>query len=103
MIPAGKHTDWPFPLSLIPRSWTAIASDKAPWGFSLLLVRPKDADKTTAHLDVPMRNEAVLDFSRYGFMFSVNAKGWLFRVGSFRYDYVDKYYELPTLTLKRHS
>jgi hypothetical protein len=29
-IPAGRHTDWGFPLSLIPRSWNARESDVGP-------------------------------------------------------------------------
>jgi hypothetical protein len=103
LIPTGKHTDWYWPLSLIPRKWTAIPSEREPFGViiddvGMLWVRPK-----TWNLDVPVRNSAMLVFSRYGFMFSVNAKGWLFRIGTFRYDYVDSYVELFTLALKRHS
>ena len=88
MILDEKHTDWPWPLSLIPRRWTAIPSDKGPWSIGY-------------QKDVPPPGRWTLAFSRYGFMFSVNARGWLFRVGTFRYDYVDKYFQIPTLTLKR--
>jgi hypothetical protein len=87
-----KHTDWPWPLSKIPRAWTAIPSTTPP--------------RTLAgqNTDVPSPGRFTLQLSRYGFMFSVQTKGqWLFRIGSFRFDYVDNYYEIFTLTLKRHK
>ncbi len=84
-----KHTDLPWPLSLIPRRWTAIPSVVRPWTLGY--------DR-----DVPPAGAWTLAFSRYGVMGSFQTKGrWLFRMGTFRYDYVDLYYELVTLTLKR--
>ena len=90
MIPAGNHTDLIWPLSLIPRKWTAVESTRQPYTYGY------DGD-------VPPAGQWTVAISRYGFMFSANSHGWLFRIGTFRYDYVDKYYEFPTLTLKRHS
>lgn len=87
-----KHTDWPWPLSYVPRAWTAIKSDVPP--------RTLAGEDT----DVPAPGRFTLQVCKYGFMFSLQTKrGWLVRVGSFRYDYCDKYYEIFTLTLKRHS
>jgi len=87
-----KHTDLPFPLSLIPRKWTAIPSENPPpFGFG----QPKD---------VPSPGRWTLAFSKFGFMFSFQTPGrWLFRIGTFRYDYSDFYYEIFTLTLKKEK
>jgi hypothetical protein len=109
-----KHSDWPWLLSRIPRKWTAVRSERKPCGlycirFSstprrLLLGLGFFNRTDTGAYDVPEPREAVLAFSRFGFMFSFQtAKGWLFRIGSARYDYVDKYYTMPTLTLKKKT
>ena len=91
LIPTGKHTDWPWPLSLVPRKWTAIPSNNPPGTIG---------DNT----DVPPPGKWVLAWSRFGFMFSFQTRGrWLFRIGTFRYDYVDRYYEILTLTLKKEQ
>ena len=106
MIPAGNHTDLIWPLSLIPRKWTAVESTHPPIGVTLEHSSTALGWQLTLYgttIDVPDHGTATLALSRYGFMVSVNSHGWLFRIGTFRYDYVDQYYEFPTLTLKRHK
>jgi hypothetical protein len=104
-IPTGKHSDWPWPFSLIPRRWTAVESDKEPAAVSVLF---SDGNGTLQNIspvnpDVPAPGEACISFCRYGVMFSACGFGWLLRIGTFRYDYTDRYYTFPTFTLKRHS
>ncbi len=94
MIPAGRHTDWPWPLSLIPRRWTARESGRLP--VKLLGTVPRDA-----HLDIPRPGQWVLAWPLYFAITTEN--GVHFRIGIARYDYVDHYYQLGTLAWKRLS
>lgn len=94
-IPAGRHNDWPWPFSLIPRKATAVESDTPPTA----VAHSKDLDKVD---DIPNAGNWVLLKSKYGLSFAVTGPGgWHFRIGTFRYDYVDKYYTFPTFTVKR--
>ncbi len=68
-IPEGNHTDWVFPLSLIPRTWTAIPDSVPP---------VKIAGSAPTAIE-----------------------GWHFRLGTFRFDVVDGYYQIPTATIKK--
>ena len=96
-IPNTLHTDWLWPFSLVPRRKTAIESD----------VPPQVAAKSPGYPDsaneIPPAGHWVLQtHPEYGFYFAfTNPDGWHFRVGSFRYDYVDHYYTFPTVALKR--
>ena len=84
-----RHDDWPWPFSLIPRRWNAILSDVPPRTFGYAG-------------DVPPPGRCVFAASRFGFMFSFQTRShWLVRVGTFRYDMVDRYYTFPTFTLKK--
>jgi hypothetical protein len=89
MIPKGKHTDWVWPLSYIPRRWTAWSSTNEP---------RKIIGSATGHLDIPPRGTWVLAWPPY---FAVTLpNGAHFRLG-FRHDYQDHYYTFVPLTLKK--
>lgn len=90
MIPNGRHTDWIWPFSYIPRSWTGWNSIKLPK--QLVGNVP-----VGAHLDVPLEGEWAFVWPFYLVVHFKN--GWYARFG-IRYDYVDKYYTFPALTVK---
>ncbi len=96
MIPAGRHDDWIWPFRYIPRSWTAFRSDISP---------VKIAGTAAGHLDIPERGRWVLagvEKLKIPVYFAITTStGLHFRIGLFRYDYVDRYYELFPLSLKR--
>lgn len=88
-IPSGKHNDWIWPFSLIPRGFNAVASENEP---------VKLLGNATGHLDVPPKGTWVLAWPLY---FALRTKsGWHFRFG-IRYDYVDRYYTFPAIALKK--
>jgi len=92
-IPEGNHNDWLWPFSYIPRKWTAIESEEPP---------TKIFGNTNGNLDVPKPGQWTLSSSPYGPMFAwTSVSGWHFRIGTARYDYVDRYYQFPTLALKK--
>ncbi len=92
MIPEGPHRDWPWPLSYIPRRWTAWESTKLP----VKLLGTVGEDE---HLDIPKPGKWVLAWPLY---FAITTKNLFhFRVGLARYDFVDHYYQIGTITLKR--
>lgn len=91
MIPSGQHTDWFWPFSYIPRSWTGWNSTKAPK--QLLGNVPEGI-----HLDVP---PVGMHTFAWPFYVAIHFKnGWYARFG-IRYDYVDQYYTFPAITVKR--
>jgi hypothetical protein len=96
-IPPGRHTDFIWPFKYIPRAWTAHASCHPP---KTLIGADNDADGD----DVPDPGHGVLQFSwKYGPMFSYQTKKkFLVRIGTCRYDFVDHYYDCPTLRFNRH-
>lgn len=78
-----------------------LSSKAKPTGFIFRGMWP-----TTSHefdnLDIPRTGEWLIALSKFGFMFSFQTRGrWLFRVGTFRYDYVGNFYTFPTLALKK--
>lgn len=93
MIPTGRHTDWFWPFSYIPRSWTGWNSDKPP---KQMLGNVPSGD----HLDVSPAGTWAF---AWPFYFVVHFKsGWYARFG-IRYDYVDHYYTFPAFTIKHLS
>lgn len=97
-IPSGTHTDWLWPFSLIPRSFNATESDVPPTA----IANSEGLDKAD---DIPNPGNWVFMRAEkwyYGLYFALTTEsGWHFRIGSFRYDYVDKYYTFPTFTIKK--
>lgn len=97
-IPEGNHNDWPWPLSKIPRSATAIPTTDKPKA----IAHSKGLTKVN---DIP--NPGNWELTRmpgrwWTLNFAVTTKGgWHFRVGTFRWDAVDHYIQVPTLTLKK--
>lgn len=90
-----NHDDWVWPFSYIPRSWTAVKSDTPPTE----LAKSDDLNKAP---DVPNPGAWAVTTSQYGINFAATTdSGWHFRIGTFRYDYVDKYYTFPTFTIKK--
>lgn len=100
MIPQGKHTDWIFPFSEIPRSWNAFASDVPP-------VKIAGTERPEDHLDIPEKGRWVIagiERLKIPVYFALTTRsGWHFRIGLFRYDYEARYYTWPTFTLKRQT
>ncbi len=98
MIPAGRHNDWWWPFSLIPRRWTAFNSDIPP-------VKIAGTERAQDHVDIPERGKWILagvGNLKIPVYFAVTTKaGWHFRIGLFRYDYIDGYYQIFTFTIKR--
>ena len=97
-VPPGRHTDFIWPFSYIPRAWTAHKSCKPP---ITVFGNDHDADAD----DVPDPGHKVFQFSpKYGFMFSFQTKHhFLFRFGTMRYDFVDHYYEWPLAIRANHK
>lgn len=92
-----NHDDWIWPFSYIPRKWTAIVSDEKPTA----VATSKGLDKVD---DIPNPGEWALTKSKFGLNFAATSEnGWHFRIGTFRYDYVDGYYTFPTFTIKKLS
>lgn len=99
MIPTGKHTDLPWPLSLIPRGFNAVQSNDPPH-----VVAHSPGALVDHNADVPAPGNFTFSTSKYGFNFALTTKGgWIFRIGTFRYDYVDHYYTFPTFTIKKEK
>ena len=88
-IPTGKHSDWPWPLSLIPRGWNAWESDVPP-------VKIAGNVPWHKHLDVPARGQwAIAGYERVKipvFFAFQTKRGRYMRLALIRYDYVDGYY-----------
>lgn len=96
MIPNGRHDDWPWPFSYIPRRWTAFDSDIPPVKLC--------GTETDPHLDIPEQGKWVIagvgeiKLPLY-FALTTNS-GWHFRIG-IRYDFLDRYYTFPSFTIKK--
>ncbi len=93
------HNDWPWPLSLIPRDWNSVPSQVKPEA----IASSKGLDKVD---DIPNPGNWALTHVPgrpwYGINFALTTQnGWHFRIGTFRYDFVDSYYTFPTVTLKK--
>lgn len=97
-VPSGKHNDLPWPLSLLPRNFNAIPSNDPPH----VVAHSAGALKDGHNADVPAPGNFTFSVSKYGFNFAWTTKGGtIFRIGTFRYDYVDHYYTLPTIALHK--
>lgn len=98
MIPRGKHDDWIWPFSLIPRRWNTFASDVEP-------VKICGTEDPADHLDIPERGRwavAGIGHLKIPAYFAATTRGgWHVRIGLLRYDYVNHYYTGPTLTIKK--
>lgn len=92
MLPTGKHDDWVWPLSYIPRHWTAFEG-KPPRQLA------GSADPN-GHLDITARGTWSLAWP-FHFTFYTHG-GWMFAIG-IRYDYNDLYYNWPRFTLKHYE
>lgn len=91
MIPTGRHTDWIFPFSLIPRSWTAWESDTPP---------RKLCGNAKTVKPIPDSGEWLLSWPLY---FAFQTKGGIHGRIGIRWDDVDHYYQFPSFTLKRYN
>jgi len=93
MLPTGTHTDWPWPLSLVPRRWNAREMEEPPRALAGTSRFPDD---------IPEAGTWVLLWTPYGPYFALTTRDCLhFRLGFARPDLVDRYYSLFTLALKR--
>jgi len=96
--PTGRHSDWPWPLSLIPRSWNSWSSETEP---------VKILGNATGHLDVPGKGQwAIAGVARIPVpvFFAVQTSSGLYvRLALIRYDYHGRYYTWPSFALKRYA
>lgn len=97
-VPTGGHDDWLWGLGkLIPRDWN---SEVGPAPDQVYF--SPNFDKEHNHPDVPNDGAFAVSFHpKYGFSFATVLDGWLFAIGTFRYDYADGYYTFPRLALKK--
>ena len=80
-IPEGKHSDWPWPFSLLPRGFLAW------YGAS-----PRQIAGNTKDLKpIPDQGNWIVTWPLY--FASQSKSGWHFRIGA-RWDDVDFYYQL---------
>jgi hypothetical protein len=89
LIPPGPHRDWIWPLSSIPRSWTAFESKVLP---------RKLGGTQEGHLDVPDPGKwAIMGYGPIPVMWAYTTHdGMRNRFGILRYDYEDHYWEIFT-------
>ncbi len=86
MLPSGRHTDWIWPFSYIPRTWTSFLG-KPPR--KLLGTSPEAKP-------IPDSGWELL----WPLYFAARSKGgWYIRIG-IRWDDVDQYYTWPSFTIK---
>jgi hypothetical protein len=90
MIPAGNHTDWIWPLSLIPRRLTSIESKRPP---RKIFGNVLDTD----HLDVPPKGKWVIALPLHWAW--TTKVGDINRISFARYDYNGEYYQILSLRL----
>lgn len=107
-----RHTDWPWPLSYIPRRWTA-----CDWGVPVLVMgnqreTREDAASHTAgpapvgeagswQLSLFPKAPGPLKHIPTYFAFTLK-NGWHFRIGA-RWDDVDSYTQVPTLAIRKYT
>lgn len=84
------HTDFSKPFRWIPRSWTAFLSDVAP-------TRLFGTNPPSQHMDNPLPGTFVAAWPIY---FAWMTKKYTLLYIGFRWDYVDKYFNLD-FTIKR--
>ena len=86
----SAHTDWPKPLSWVPRTATT-------WTQPSGRIWPILAGNTTADKPIPDRGRW---FVKRGYMAWTTEDGWHIRFG-FRWDDVDGYITFPAFTIKK--
>jgi len=115
------HDDWPWPISLIPRSWTVVCGPDWPEAPELLAGNSgwtlEDKDRfghlTNEFLEfygdrfpIPKPKHWFISAVMYDWIplpyFAITFPGgWHFRIGALRWDDVDKYYEIWTIALHK--
>ena len=113
------HDDWPWPINLIPRSWTVVCGPDWPEAPELLAGNSgwtsEDRDrfghlpdeffeKYKDRFEIPKPGFWVITAVMYDYIplpyFAITFKNNLhFRVGALRWDLVDSYFEVGTLAL----
>jgi hypothetical protein len=86
-----RHTDWPWLLSWVPRSWNAWISTVGPKRL-LGNIKPDDT------IDIPDAGRWVVAWPPY--LAATTRRNLHLRIG-WRYDYIDHYYTAPAATIKR--
>jgi hypothetical protein len=102
-IPPGNHSDWLWPMSLIPRSWNARESNVEPRallkskGYVGNLDIPKPGHYAISRGEFWWELYAAITFSRI----DEQGRAWHARIGVARFDYNDRYFNylffLPTI------
>lgn len=114
MKPTGKHTDWMWPFSMIPRGLTSYEAESVPkkiagnaktehlreldeWGNESLVLSGPLAMKPYPK-PIPVKGEWWIGWPPY---IAITTKGgWHIRLG-IRFDDVDLYYAWPSVTIKK--
>jgi hypothetical protein len=84
----GRHTDWPWLFSWVPRSWTTFKGSPPKQLFGNV--------PNGEHLDIPPPGHWTITWPPY-FAFQTKS-GWLFRIG-IRWDYNSGTYEFPSFKI----
>lgn len=100
MKPTGRHTDWPWPFSLIKRGWHTWSSEIEP-------VQICGNVPEGLHLDIPPRGcWAIAGVGRLPipvfFAFKTSGGRYL-RLALIRYDYVDHYYTVFSFAYRNYA
>jgi len=115
------HDDWPWPISLIPRSWTVVCGPDWPEAPELLAgnsgwtledkhrfghFTDEFLEFYGSRLPIPKPRHWVITAVMYDWIplpyFAITfPNGWHFRIGALRWDEVDSYYEIWTIALHK--
>lgn len=99
-IPPGNHSDWPKLFRWVPRKWTAIE-------YSVPPVKIAGTERVEDNLDIPERGRwalAGIGNLKIPVYFALTTKtGWHFRIGLFRFDYSDFYYQVGTFKIGKYN
>jgi len=111
------HDDWPWPISMIPRSWTIVCGSDWPEAPELLAgdsgwtsedrgrfghFADEFFEKYKERFPIPKPKHWVITAVMYDWIplpyFAITLpNGWHFRIGVLRWDDVDNYYEIGTI------
>ena len=100
---SGRHDDWPWPLSSVPRRWTAVSGNPPRKTFGTTPLTRAEFNGRQFRYPKPIPPAGRWHFTIWPLYFGMTThSGWHFRLGV-RYDDIDGYYSWPSVTLKRYK